>query len=85
MKQWNIVLILFLFTQAQPAKHSTMQYPITDDLVNQVGLKPERVFKVVFCGDSGVGKSSYIWRVCNEDDVYEQSNFSTTIGAYCLS
>nr|XP_006813971.1 PREDICTED: ras and EF-hand domain-containing protein-like [Saccoglossus kowalevskii] len=38
---------------------------------------PERVFKVVFVGDSGVGKSSFIYRFCNDSF---KSNFSATIG-----
>ena len=38
---------------------------------------PERVFKVVFVGDSGVGKSSFIHRFCH--DVWKPS-FTATIG-----
>ena len=38
---------------------------------------PERVFKLVFVGDSGVGKSSYIHRFCN--NTFKPS-FSATIG-----
>lgn len=38
---------------------------------------PERVFKVVFIGDSGVGKSSFIHRFCH--DAWKPS-FTATIG-----
>ncbi|XP_014771100.1 EF-hand calcium-binding domain-containing protein 4B isoform X2 [Octopus bimaculoides] len=38
---------------------------------------PERVFKIVFVGDSGVGKSSFIHRFCNDDF---QPTFAATIG-----
>ncbi|XP_064600341.1 EF-hand calcium-binding domain-containing protein 4B-like isoform X2 [Liolophura sinensis] len=38
---------------------------------------PERVFKVVFVGDSGVGKSSFIHRFCNNNF---KATFSATIG-----
>ncbi|KAL5006526.1 hypothetical protein ScPMuIL_015332 [Solemya velum] len=38
---------------------------------------PTRVFKVVFVGDSGVGKSSFIHRFCSNTF---KSNFSATIG-----
>ena len=38
---------------------------------------PERVFKVVFVGDSGVGKSSFIHRFCH--DTWKPS-FTATIG-----
>lgn len=38
---------------------------------------PERVFKIVFVGDSGVGKSSFIHRFCNDNF---QPAFSATIG-----
>ncbi|XP_046333193.2 EF-hand calcium-binding domain-containing protein 4B-like isoform X5 [Haliotis rufescens] len=38
---------------------------------------PERIFKVVFVGDSGVGKSSFIYRFCHRN--FKQS-FSATIG-----
>ncbi|XP_029639210.1 EF-hand calcium-binding domain-containing protein 4A isoform X5 [Octopus sinensis] len=38
---------------------------------------PERVFKIVFVGDSGVGKSSFIHRFCHDDF---QPTFAATIG-----
>ena len=38
---------------------------------------PERMFKVVFVGDSGVGKSSFIHRFCHNDF---KATFSATIG-----
>ena len=42
---------------------------------------PNRVYKIVFVGDSGVGKSSVIHRFC-----YDQfrTNFSATIGKSSL-
>ncbi len=40
---------------------------------------PERVFKVVFVGDSGVGKSSLIHRFCNNSF---RATFSATIGKH---
>ncbi len=41
-------------------------------------MTPERVFKVVFVGDSGVGKSSFIHRFC--DNSFKEA-FSATIGS----
>ncbi|ESO95299.1 hypothetical protein LOTGIDRAFT_117008, partial [Lottia gigantea] len=38
---------------------------------------PERIFKVVFIGDSGVGKSSFIHRFCNDSF---KDKFAATIG-----
>ena len=38
---------------------------------------PSRVFKIVFIGDSGVGKTSFVQRFCN--NTFRES-FSTTIG-----
>nr|XP_047145833.1 EF-hand calcium-binding domain-containing protein 4B isoform X2 [Hydra vulgaris] len=38
---------------------------------------PNRVYKIVFVGDSGVGKSSFIYRFCHNDF---RPNFSATIG-----
>ena len=38
---------------------------------------PERVFKVVFVGDSGVGKSSFIHRFCHDS---WKPSFTATIG-----
>ncbi|KAI8485514.1 activation of store-operated calcium channel [Branchiostoma belcheri] len=38
---------------------------------------PARMFKVVFVGDSGVGKSTFIYRVCHDD---YKATFSSTIG-----
>ena len=39
---------------------------------------PERVFKVVFVGDSSVGKSTFIHRFCNNEF---KVAFQATIGA----
>ncbi|XP_068706469.1 uncharacterized protein [Montipora foliosa] len=51
---------------------------------NEVGISasgepstPERVFKVVFVGDSGVGKSSFIHRFCHDG---WKPSFTATIG-----
>ncbi len=38
---------------------------------------PDRVFKIVFIGDSGVGKTSFVQRFCH--DSFRES-FNTTIG-----
>lgn len=38
---------------------------------------PQRLYKVVFVGDSGVGKSSFIYRICKQSFI---SSFATTIG-----
>ncbi|XP_070206941.1 EF-hand calcium-binding domain-containing protein 4B-like isoform X2 [Littorina saxatilis] len=52
-----------------------------DDMDGQTEAEPpaklKRIFKVVFVGDSGVGKSSFIFRFCN--DTFKAS-FSATIG-----
>jgi Ras and EF-hand domain-containing protein len=37
----------------------------------------QRIFKIVFVGDSGVGKSSFIHRFCND---HFNPTFSATIG-----
>ena len=42
---------------------------------------PERMFKVVFVGDSGVGKSSFIHQFCNNEF---KSSFSATIGNFSI-
>ena len=51
---------------------------------NEVGISasgepstPERVFKIVFVGDSGVGKSSFIHRFCHDG---WKPSFTATIG-----
>jgi len=47
---------------------------------HSMNLPPEnldRVYKIVFVGDSGVGKSSFIYRFCFDDF---RPNFSETIG-----
>ncbi|XP_069133179.1 EF-hand calcium-binding domain-containing protein 4B-like [Argopecten irradians] len=43
----------------------------------ETALTTQRVFKVVFVGDSGVGKSSFIHRFCNNSF---NPSFSATIG-----
>ena len=43
---------------------------------------PERVFKVVFVGDSGVGKSSFIHQFCSKTF---KATFSATIGQYTVN
>ena len=43
------------------------------------GKSPERLFKVVFVGDSGVGKSSFIHRFCSNSFKH---TFSATIGQF---
>ncbi|KAK6191353.1 hypothetical protein SNE40_003067 [Patella caerulea] len=50
-------------------------YIDTVDFVKPKG--PERIFKVVFVGDSGVGKSSFIHRFCNDSF---KGTFAATIG-----
>ena len=47
--------------------------------INPVPTQPERVFKVVFVGDSGVGKSSFIHRLCHDQ---WKPSFTATIGQY---
>lgn len=42
---------------------------------------PDYTFKILVVGDSYVGKSSYIHRLCNNN--FSQS-YTTTIGEYCL-
>lgn len=49
----------------------------TDSNKDKIILGPERVFKVVFVGDSGVGKSSFMSRFCGHDF---RSNYAATIG-----
>ncbi|GFR95275.1 Ras-related protein Rab-39B-like [Elysia marginata] len=39
--------------------------------------KPQRIFKVVFVGDSGVGKSSFLHQFCHHEF---RGNFAATIG-----
>lgn len=61
---WNFLLNL---QQDSEAGVSAISEPST----------PERVFKVVFVGDSGVGKSSFIHRFCH--GAWKPS-FTATIG-----
>ena len=44
---------------------------------NGVHIKSGRVYKVVFVGDSGVGKTTFIHRVCSKSF---NSSLSSTIG-----
>ncbi|XP_070566562.1 EF-hand calcium-binding domain-containing protein 4B-like isoform X2 [Ptychodera flava] len=50
---------------------------ISHEVLGPLPKTPERVYKVVFVGDSGVGKSSFIYRFCKDSF---KSNFSATIG-----
>ena len=67
-----VFLILSKFFQFAMESDTTMFL-----LQDPSKLTPERVFKVVFVGDSGVGKSSFIHRFCN--DAFKEA-FSATIG-----
>jgi hypothetical protein len=40
---------------------------------------PDRVFKIVFIGDSGVGKTSFVQRFCHNNF---RESFNTTIGDF---
>ncbi|CAF1005588.1 unnamed protein product, partial [Brachionus calyciflorus] len=52
--------------------------PTATDIFNvPANATPQRVFKIVFIGDSGVGKTSFVQRFCN--NTFRES-FSTTIG-----
>ena len=45
-------------------------------------MTPERLFKVVFVGDSGVGKSSFMHQFCKQEF---KATFAATIGrSACL-
>ncbi|XP_077978364.1 EF-hand calcium-binding domain-containing protein 4B-like isoform X2 [Glandiceps talaboti] len=58
--------------------HATTDSSVTShEILEPLPKHPERVYKVVFVGDSGVGKSSFIHRFCNDSF---KSNFSATIG-----
>ena len=46
-------------------------------MISLEGRQPERVFKVVLLGDSAVGKSSFIMRLCHNRF---QAAFQPTIG-----
>lgn len=66
--------------QSHPAPLATTDRPISPTLVRRIGVVPDRVFKIVFCGDLGVGKTSYIWRLCNESAEFSQGSMAPTIG-----
>ncbi|XP_025081207.1 ras and EF-hand domain-containing protein homolog isoform X4 [Pomacea canaliculata] len=53
--------------------HQSREQPMDQDSE----VKPHRIFKIVFVGDSGVGKTSFIHRFCNDQF---RPNFSATIG-----
>lgn len=48
-----------------------------NDICDGLLTAPERIFKIIFVGDSGVGKTSFIHRFCNDNF---KTNFHTTIG-----
>lgn len=50
---------------------------VSDLPIEEESSAPQRVFKVVFVGDSGVGKSSFIHRFCSNEF---RATFSATIG-----
>ncbi|XP_019616004.1 PREDICTED: ras and EF-hand domain-containing protein-like [Branchiostoma belcheri] len=59
--------------RGQPVGGNTVSSTTTE----QDPAGPARMFKVVFVGDSGVGKSTFIYRVCHDD---YKATFSSTIG-----
>ena len=48
--------------------------------LSTVASPAEHVFKIVFVGDSGVGKTCVIYRFCQNSF---RTSFTTTIGMYC--
>eukprot|EP00117_Sycon_ciliatum_P034344 scpid20013/ scgid26233/ Ras and EF-hand domain-containing protein homolog len=65
--------------QATTPQYQTRQRPVSPSVARRVGIMPERVFKVILCGDAGVGKTSYIWRLCNTSADYA-GEFKSTVG-----
>uniref|UniRef100_A0A0B7BKP7 EF-hand domain-containing protein n=1 Tax=Arion vulgaris TaxID=1028688 RepID=A0A0B7BKP7_9EUPU len=63
--------------RAKLLMHKRSQPVGADSQIESYPPKPQRIFKVVFVGDSGVGKSSFIHRFCHQEF---KPNFSTTIG-----
>ncbi|XP_022240581.1 ras and EF-hand domain-containing protein-like [Limulus polyphemus] len=72
---WKVKLFLF------PATMVTLKLPEEEQSEDEETLpeeaSPERIFKIVFIGDSGVGKSSFIHRFCHNTF---KATFSATIG-----
>lgn len=68
-------------SEAVVKKNSVSPYSSSMDADSQVEsesvVKRQRIFKVVFVGDSGVGKSSFIHRFCNN---HFRASFAATIG-----
>lgn len=73
-------------SEAAVKKNSSLQHgsqtesvgtPNEADSQGESAAKPQRIFKVVFVGDSGVGKSSFIHRFCNNQF---RASFAATIG-----
>ncbi|GFN86773.1 ras and EF-hand domain-containing protein-like [Plakobranchus ocellatus] len=60
------------FTRSQPIGADV---PTLQD--EGVPAKPQRIFKVVFVGDSGVGKSTFLHQFCHNEF---RGNFAATIG-----
>lgn len=71
---WKVKLFLF------PATMVTLKLPEEEQSEDEElpeEASPERIFKIVFIGDSGVGKSSFIHRFCHNAF---KATFSATIG-----
>ncbi|XP_076368508.1 EF-hand calcium-binding domain-containing protein 4B-like isoform X5 [Tachypleus tridentatus] len=71
---WKVKLFLF------PATMVTLKLPEEEQNEDEElpeEASPERIFKIVFIGDSGVGKSSFIHRFCHNAF---KATFSATIG-----
>ena len=73
-----IIVVLTALPHTHTHTHTHTQ-PI--EFIDSLATKPDYVFKILVVGNSFVGKSSYLFRMCN--NAFSQ-RYSSTIGEHCV-